>query len=78
MWIWGGADPSYLLTGGRYTPYGDTWADIPTTGAPAKRRTHTSVWTGSEMIVWGGHGSLPTYKGDGRRYSDVLFLYQKP
>jgi N-acetylneuraminic acid mutarotase len=29
---------------------------MSTTGAPAGRYWHTAVWTGSEMIVWGGSG----------------------
>src|SRR5437870_3493484 len=32
----------------------DTWTATSTTGAPAGRDAHTAVWTGSEMIVWGG------------------------
>src|SRR6266480_2357028 len=32
----------------------DTWTATSTTGAPAARERHTAVWTGSEMIVWGG------------------------
>ena len=32
----------------------DTWTATTTTGAPDGRADHTAVWTGSEMIVWGG------------------------
>jgi N-acetylneuraminic acid mutarotase len=32
----------------------DTWTPTSTTNAPAGRDFHTAVWTGSEMIVWGG------------------------
>src|SRR5437773_10497775 len=32
----------------------DTWTATSTTSAPAARERHTAVWTGSEMIVWGG------------------------
>src|SRR5438093_1588574 len=32
----------------------DTWTPTSTTNAPAGRYEHTAVWTGSEMIVWGG------------------------
>src|SRR5438093_405990 len=35
----------------------DTWTATSTTNAPAARENHTAVWTGSEMIVWGGEGS---------------------
>src|SRR5437868_5772782 len=35
---------------------GDTWTPTSLTGAPDARGSHTAVWTGSEMIVWGGYG----------------------
>jgi len=35
----------------------DTWTPTSTTGAPDGRYGHTAVWTGSEMIVWGGGDS---------------------
>ncbi len=39
------------------TPAGcidDTWTTTSTTNAPNGRSNQTAVWTGSEMIVWGG------------------------
>ena len=33
----------------------DTWTATSTTNAPSNRPGHTAVWTGSEMIVWGGY-----------------------
>ncbi len=35
----------------------DTWTATTLTNAPAARNLHTAVWTGSEMIVWGGDNS---------------------
>src|SRR5262249_45392488 len=32
----------------------DSWMATSTTNAPDARSSHTAVWTGSEMIVWGG------------------------
>src|SRR5262245_25590665 len=32
----------------------DTWTATSTGNAPTARDFHTAVWTGSEMIVWGG------------------------
>jgi hypothetical protein len=43
----------------------DMWT--PTAGAPSARSGNTAVWTGSEMIVWGG-ASSPNYFRDGGRY----------
>ena len=52
---------SYLNDGGRYNPTANSWTALPTSGAPAARYSHTAVWTGSEMIVWGGYQrQLPT------------------
>jgi N-acetylneuraminic acid mutarotase len=33
----------------------DAWSNTSTTNAPAARAHHVAVWTGSEMIVWGGN-----------------------
>lgn len=71
MIIWGGFNPSnnsYLNTGGRYNLATNSWtANVTTAGAPSARQLHTAVWTGSEMIVWGGDdGSIVN---TGRRYN---------
>src|SRR5258705_8824607 len=34
----------------------DYWAATSSTNVPEARGEHTAVWTGSEMIVWGGGG----------------------
>src|SRR6266516_551953 len=45
----------------------DTWTPTSTTNAPAGRYEHTAVWTGSEMIVWGGFNG--SYLNTGGRYN---------
>src|SRR5438105_42762 len=55
-------------TGGKYTPGTDSWAVTSTTHAPTARWNHTAVWTGSEMIVWGGFKS-PLFFNTGGRYN---------
>ena len=58
MIVWGGVGGgagTALRDGGRYNPAGNTWASVNTIGAPEGRWVHTTVWTGSEMIVWGGY-----------------------
>ena len=61
MIVWGGrsnsSNNSNLSTGGRYDPGTDSWTATNTTNAPEARSGHTAVWTGSEMIVWGGFGN---------------------
>ena len=63
MIIWGGLalrPRIQLNSGARYNPITDTWVATTNTGAPARRWEHTAVWTGSEMIVWGGANSSAT------------------
>jgi len=45
----------------------DTWTPTSTTNAPAGRYEHTAVWTGSEMIVWGGFNG--SFLNTGGRYN---------
>ena len=55
MIVWGGiGEGGFLNTGGRYNPNTDSWVATSYTSAPTPRCQHTAVWTGSEMIVWGG------------------------
>ena len=55
MMVWGGEDSFGLTnTGGVYDPVTDTWTDTSLIFAPSPRHAHTAVWTGTEMIVWGG------------------------
>src|SRR5205823_2239106 len=46
----------------------DTWTATTTTNAPVARAFHTAVWTGSEMIVWGGSAGGTNYLNTGARY----------
>jgi N-acetylneuraminic acid mutarotase len=74
MIVWGGFDgmpPSgYVGTGGRYDPSTNAWDPDPVSmvGAPSPRASHTAVWTGSRMIVWGGESGPRTRHDDGGRY----------
>jgi FG-GAP-like repeat len=57
MIVWGGYNNGNdLNSGGRYHPAADTWTATTTINTPIARESHTAVWTGSEMIVWGGLG----------------------
>jgi hypothetical protein len=62
MIIWGGG----YASGGVYDPSSDTWAATSLGGAPSARINNTAVWTGSEMIVWGGFSSLGVVRTGGR------------
>ena len=50
------------------TPGAGSVSSMTTTNAPAARVESTGVWTGTEMIVWGGRNGS-TYHGDGARYN---------
>ena len=72
MIVWGGAGmppPPRFNTGGRYNPDTDTWTATSTTNAPESRDIHTAVWTGGEMIVWGGNEFPSGATNTGGRYN---------
>jgi len=64
MIVWGGEvavaeDPAGVTaTGARYDPASKTWTPMSTVNAPPPRHSHSAVWTGSKMIVWGGYGAV--------------------
>jgi hypothetical protein len=66
--VWGGnGNWSDFDTGGRYNPSADSWTATSTTDAPTGRSEHTAVWSGSEMIIWGGTDGV-RYLNTGGRY----------
>ncbi|MBN1770459.1 MAG: hypothetical protein JXB32_04290 [Deltaproteobacteria bacterium] len=81
MLVWGGAavgtlgsNPSSPLgDGAAYDPAADSWRPLGSGGAPAARFQNAAVWTGSQMIVWGGTsaGSTPAF-ADGALYDPDL------
>ena len=76
MVVWGGLDDGYrsdLNTGGQYDPATDTWTPTSTVGSPSSRLNHTAVWTGREMVVWGGYAfdNGNQFLNTGGRYDPV-------
>lgn len=78
--VWNSADGSMIVYGGygscsgtycsdaaSYKPSTDAWTSLPSP-ALSGRYQHTAVWTGTEMIVWGGTGST-SYMADGARFN---------
>ena len=47
----------------------DNWGATTTANAPSARDSHRAVWTGSEMIVWGGGDDTPPAFNTGGRYN---------
>ena len=85
MIVWGGWDftPPPLDTGSRYCPacpLGSQWTQTAQTNAPTGRLHHTAVWSGSEMIVWGGgyepRFQDPVYYNTGGRYCTCPKFYR--
>jgi hypothetical protein len=72
MIVWGGCTGSSCLvdvhTGGRYDPGADAWTATSIDHVIEGREFHTMVWTGSEMIVWGGQTDRNGYTHIGGRY----------
>src|SRR6185295_12028482 len=46
--------------GARYNPRTGQWRRLNSDGAPSSRTVHSAVWTGREMLIWGGR-YLPDY-----------------
>jgi hypothetical protein len=82
MIIWGGykfqnGGFQVINTGGRYNPITDTWATTSLgTNVPSGRTGHTAVWTGSQMIVWGGGYFDEDVTQDGGRYDPSTDSWQ--
>ncbi len=49
-----GEDASVLDGGGLWDPSSETWQTMAWPSRPTRRGGHTAVWTGDEMIVFGG------------------------
>jgi hypothetical protein len=75
MIVWAGFDgttSAYVNTGGRYNPAANSWTATSTANAPSARSGHTAIWTGNEMIAWGGaftNGSGTQFLNTGGKYN---------
>lgn len=58
VFYWAGA-------GVEYRPSTDTWHFVSSVGAPAIRFEHGAIWTGNEMIIWGGHDNEQSFNDGG-------------
>lgn len=76
--VWGGQSGSQGDTlhsdGAAYNPATNTWRLLPT-GPLSGRVGQVAVWTGSELIVWGGYDNVTDpalhVTGDGAAYNPV-------
>ncbi|HLL64748.1 MAG TPA: hypothetical protein VK453_03260 [Micromonosporaceae bacterium] len=71
--VWGGRSVTedamnYHADGASYDPTAKTWRKLPASPLSA-RAGHQAIWTGTEMIVWGGRGTSPEFPDrDGAAY----------
>ncbi len=72
MIIWGGAGGNAVPTtnvGGRYNPASNSWVATCDFNAPSARINFPAVWTGNDMILWGGQDGGLNRVATGGRYS---------
>lgn len=77
--LWGGTDQTGSLNTGAQllcdvngVPTG--WAAISAVNSPSGRSSHSAVWTGQKMLVWGGQGG-GNFLSDGAVYDPVANLW---
>ncbi len=73
MLIWGGSTNDNINlgafgNGARYNPATDSWTPMSSVNAPIARSLPLGVWTGTELIIWGGFLGL-TNSNTGARYN---------
>ena len=73
MIVWGGSDndgppPEFFNSGGKYNPTTDSWTATTMANVPSARASHSAVWTGGQMIVWGGADQNFVVVNTGGRY----------
>src|SRR6185369_15680396 len=67
-----GGIPQALGVGGRYAPSTDAWTPVTTSNAPVPRGAYGTVWTGTDMIVWGGATNVSGLTNTGSLYKPAL------
>ncbi len=82
MIVWGGYGGTCsgyaCADGAAFNPSTNTWTALP---APppgfSGRYRHTMLWTGSEVVIWGGLGTSSSYLRDGARFDPKTKLWTK-
>jgi hypothetical protein len=88
--VWGGSDMGegsraagrplapvtrFFDDGAAYDPSTGAWRELPP--SPASGRAPMSVWTGSEMLVWGTAERVPNPPRDGAAYDPVTNTWRR-
>jgi len=82
MIVWGGygsCTGTYCGDGAAYDPALNTWTALPTSPLSPRQRP-TMIWTGTEVVIWGGLGApggVATYLKDGARYDPKTRIWTR-
>lgn len=64
MIVYGGSDgTAYADNVLTYDPVANAWENLGPAGSATPRAEHTAVWTGTQMIIWGGNNGSPLADG---------------
>jgi hypothetical protein len=75
MIVWGGhvgGSGAEFSSGAIYDPATDTWTPMSSVGAPYARHDHSAVWTGTELLIWGGRQFFSGTEANGGARYDPL------
>jgi N-acetylneuraminic acid mutarotase len=75
--VWTGRELIVWAPGFAFNPLENTWRALNVTNAPRYRYGHSAVWTGKEMLIFGGQPSSHLYAPDFDRYDPVLDQWTK-
>jgi N-acetylneuraminic acid mutarotase len=78
--LWSGCTGGWCTAvasdGAAYNPSTNTWTTLP--AAPIAGRSDPAfVWSGSELVVWGGRTATGTFLTDGARFDPVTRVWTK-
>ena len=73
--VWTGSEAIFPVSGLAYDPETESWRRLAS--APIERRGGASVWTGSEVIVWGGRNRRFANERDGAAYDPATGTWRQ-
>ena len=68
-------EAGYSRLGSSTVALGESWNAPGDTDAPTERGYQSAVWTGTEMIIWGGSDGSGSYLNTGGRYNPVTRVW---
>ena len=72
------ADPDFLANGLQmfFTVPAPAWVNGSATSVPTARSSHSAVWTGQQLLVWGGDLGAGNYTAGGAAYNPTSDQWQ--